>query len=210
MNVYVSLAKLAVESYIKDKKIISPSENLPEEFSSGELAEPLNKKSGVFVTIEKGKQLRGCIGTYLATKENVAEEIIHNAIAASTEDYRFGPIKKEELPELSYTVYILNKPELVLEKDISDPPKFFFEKLRRAGLDPKKYGILVKTIPVSEPESDVVFNGHTPLKSGLLLPDLEGVDTVKQQISIACQKGDIDLTVEKIIIYKFTVEKYAQ
>jgi len=210
MNIYVSLAKLAVESYIKDKKIISPSENLPEEFTGSEFAKLLNKKSGIFVTIEKGKQLRGCIGTYLATKENVAEEIIHNAIAAATEDYRFGSIQREELPELSYTVYILNKPKLVLEKDISDPPKIFFEKLRRAGLDPKKCGILVKTMPILEPGTDVASNSHTPPKSGLLLPDLEGVDTIEQQIFIACQKGDINLTVEKIIIYKFTVEKYVQ
>jgi len=47
-----------------------------------------------------------------------------------------------------------------------------------------------------------------PHKSGLLLPDLEGVDTVEQQISIACQKGGINPIAEKIVIYKFTVEKY--
>ena len=169
MNPYVSLAKLAVEN-----------------------KESLNRKSGVFVTIEKEGQLRGCIGTYLPTKENIAEEIIFNAIAAATEDYRFGPIQEKELSSLSYTVYLLNKPELVLKKEVSDPPKFFFEKLRRARLDPKKYGIIVKTV----------------LKSGLLLPGLDGIDTIEQQISIACQKGGIDPNCERIIIYKFTVEKY--
>jgi len=116
------LAKLSVETYIKEKKIIEPPVGLPEEF--------LRKKSGVFVTIEKEGDLRGCIGTYLPIHKNIAEEIIHNAIAAATEDYRFDPIRKEELPHLTYTVYILSEPELI--KDIKE-------------LDPPKYGIIVKT-----------------------------------------------------------------
>jgi AmmeMemoRadiSam system protein A len=187
MNLYVLLAKTAVENFIKEKKIIVPPKDLPEEF--------LFKKAGSFVTIEKKKELRGCIGTYLATKENIAQEIIYNAIAAATEDYRFQSIQKEELPELSYIVYILNKPELV--KNIKE-------------LDPKKYGIIVKTAPIScSNGTDVAFNGHAAVKSGLLLPDLEGIDTIEQQISIACQKGGINPEMEKVMIYRFTVEKYS-
>jgi AmmeMemoRadiSam system protein A len=189
------LAKKTVEVYVKEGKIISPPEDLTGEF--------LEKKSGTFVTIKKeifdlirDKQieiLRGCIGTYLPTKENIAKEVISNAIAAATEDYRFGPVRKEELPHLSYTVYILRKPQLV--KDLKE-------------LDPRKYGIIVKTIPITQGGTDVVFNGHLPYKSGLLLPDLKGVDAVEKQISIACQKGGINPTKEKILIYKFTVKKY--
>jgi uncharacterized protein (TIGR00296 family) len=197
MNPLVLLTKEAVENYIKDGKIILPPSDLPEEL--------LKRKAGTFVTIEKdgsahsgeprqGRELRGCIGTYLPTKENIAREIIGNAIAAATEDYRFGPIKKEELPFLSYTVYILSEPELI--KNTKE-------------LDPKKFGIIIKTIPITSPTGiDVVFNGHFVPKSGLLLPDLEGVDTVEKQISIACQKGGINPTKEKILIYKFFVEKY--
>ncbi len=170
MNPYVFLAKSAVENFIRERKIISPSKNLPKEF--------FERKAGVFVTIEKNGELRGCIGTYLATKKNIAKEIIYNAIAASTEDYRFGPITEKELPYLSYTVYILSEPELI--KDISE-------------LNPKKFGIIVKTIQN---------------KTGLLLPDLEGVETAKQQISIACQKGSIDISKEKILTYRFIVERY--
>jgi len=186
MNYHVLLAKEAVENHIREGKIISLPEDLPEEL--------LERKAGTFVTIEKSGELRGCIGTYLPVRRNIAEEIIHNAIAAATEDYRFGHIQEEELPYLSYTVYILSEPELV-------------KKIKE--LDPKKFGIIVKTIPITYPDgTDVVFNGHLPYKSGLLLPDLEGVETVEKQISIACQKGGIDLTREKIIIYRFTVAKY--
>ena len=186
MHPLVSLAKLSVENYVRERKIISSAEDLPEEF--------LSRKAGTFVTIEKDGKLRGCIGTYLPTKENITEETIHNAIAAAAEDYRFGPIREEELPHLSYTVYILGEPELV--KGIKE-------------LDPKKYGIIVKTIPIKGPTGiDVVFNGHFVAKTGLLLPDLEGVDIIEKQISIACQKGGIDPLREKILIYRFTVEKY--
>ena len=203
MNPYISLAKMAVESFIKEKKIISPPEELPGEF--------LTRRAGTFVTIEKNGELRGCIGTYLPTKINIAQEIIHNAVAAAIEDYRFGPIQKTELPYLSYTVYILSEPELV--KDIKE-------------LNPKKFGIIIKTTPFvypsgseeekreqdlfDHPNKDVVFDDKTPFKSGLLLPDLEGIDTIEQQISIACQKGGINPGKEKIIIYRFSVEKYVQ
>jgi len=203
MDQYVLLAKSAVENYIKKGEIISVPGNLPEEMSK--------RKAGVFVTIEKKGELRGCIGTYLPTRINIAEEIIHNAVAAASEDYRFGQIKKDELPYLSYTVSILSYPE-----EIRD--------LRT--LDPKKFGIIVKTSPFVFPsQEDVVgeedksssspfaaawvFNGHVPFKSGLLLPDLPGVDSAEKQFIIACDKGQIDPEKEKVFIYRFTVEKHA-
>ena len=171
-NPYISLAKSAVETYIKKKKVIKVPDGLLEEM--------ISKKAGTFVTIKKDGDLRACIGTYLPTKENIAEEIIQNAITAATEDYRFGPVQKQELPYLTYSIYILEKPELT--KDIKE-------------LDPKKYGIIVKTL-------------DHPLKSALLLPDLDGINTVEQQISVTCQKGGIDPAKEKTVIYKFKVEEY--
>jgi AmmeMemoRadiSam system protein A len=169
MNPLSNLAKAAVENYIEDKKIISVPANFPKEF--------LERQAGVFVTIEKGGNLRGCIGTYLPARENVGEEIIHNAISAATEDWRFGKVSKTELPHLSYMVYILGKPERV--SDISE-------------LDPKKYGVILRAQD----------------RCGLLLPDLEGVDTVAEQLKICCQKGNIILKEDNPTIYRFTVEKY--
>jgi len=185
MSPLVSLAKSAVEAYIIDGKIISPPDILPGEF--------LKRRAGAFVTIEKNRKLRGCIGTYSATKKNIVEEIIHNAISAAINDYRFNPIKVGELAELSYTVYILTEPELV--RDISE-------------LNPKKFGIIVKGQGFSSP--DVIFSpAPRPYqKTGILLPDLEGIDTAEKQISIVCQKAEIDSNRENIIIYRFSVEKY--
>ncbi len=196
MNPYIQLAKKAIETYIKEEKIISPPADLPDEF--------FKSRAGVFVTIEREIQgisrdeqkrvLRGCIGTYLPTKENIAKEIISNTIAAAVKDYRFNPVKEEELPYLVYTVYVLSEPEQV--KDLKE-------------LDPEIYGIIVKTIPISESKrNDKVLNGHFTPKTGLLLPDLEGIDSAEKQISIACQKAGIDSKKEKISLYRFTVKKY--
>ncbi|MBC8015025.1 MAG: AmmeMemoRadiSam system protein A [Sporomusaceae bacterium] len=58
-------------------------------------------------------------------------------------------------------------------------------------LDPQKYGVIVR-------------KGG---RSGLLLPMLEGVDTVDEQISIAMQKAGISAE-EEIELYRFTVVRY--
>ena len=137
------------------------------------------QKSGVFVTIHnKNEDLRGCIGTFMPIQKNVAEEIIQNAVSACSRDHRFSPITPEELPNLKYEVSLLSEPEEV--RDVS-------------GQDPEKYGLIVRTA-----------DG----KAGLLLPDLDGVDTVDQQIEICCQKGGIDPANDKLIFYRFTVEKH--
>lgn len=170
MDPYISLAKQTIEQFVKNKRIIEVPKDLPEEFFS--------RKAGVFVTIRKASQLRGCIGTNLPSQKNIAEEIIHNTIAACSKNSRFLPVSKEELPELSYEVSILSKPKL-----IEDTNK----------LDPKKNGIIVKCL-----------DG----RCGLLLPDIDGIETVDQQIFIASQKGEINPLLDKIQLYYFTVEKH--
>jgi uncharacterized protein (TIGR00296 family) len=190
----VELAKNAVKVYLKEGKKILPPEEFPEEF--------LKKKAGVFVSLHKVKNgqevLRGCIGTYLPTKENIALETIENAILAATEDPRFEPLKIEELPEIIFTVYILSSPHLV--KEIKE-------------LDPKKFGIIVKSLPIKYKAvrgKEVIFDGLSPEKTGILLPDLEGIDTIEGQILIACQKANIDPFSEDFLIYKFEVQKFTE
>ncbi len=170
MDEYTKLAKEAVENYIKNKEIIKVPENLPSQF--------YNMKKGVFVTIHKDQELRGCIGTYLPTQENLAAEIISNAVAAASRDYRFLPISVKELPKLSYEVSILSEPVKI--KNIKNH-------------NSKKHGIIVRCA-----------DG----RCGLLLPDLEGVDTTEQQIFISCQKGGINPETDNYELYEFTVEKH--
>jgi len=185
MDEYVLLAKKAVESCVKEGKTIKAGKDLPKEL--------LENKAGVFVTIEYKNQLKGCIGTYLPTKINIAEEIISNAVAAATKDCRFEPVRKEELPYLSFSVYILSEPEPV--KNLK-------------GLDPKRFGIIVKTSPFIYPNENPVFDPDIVSKTGLLLPGLEGIEKAEDQFSIVCQKAGIDPEKEKVFIYRFSAKKH--
>jgi AmmeMemoRadiSam system protein A len=64
-------------------------------------------------------------------------------------------------------------PLLEYSVDVLSPPQGIQDI---SELDPKRYGVIVS------------FGG----RRGLLLPDLEGVDTAEQQVRIALQKGGID------------------
>ncbi len=167
MHPLVKLARDAIEAYVTDRRVIAPPQELTEE---------MKERAGAFVSIKKHGQLRGCIGTFLPTKTNLAEEVIRNAIAAATEDPRFPPVREDELKDLEVSVDVLSAPEPV--NDLSE-------------LDPKKYGVIVVKGP----------------RKGLLLPDLEGVDTVEEQLRIAKLKAGI-LPDEDCEIYRFNVRRY--
>ena len=150
---WVKLARLSLETFVRTGK---PLENLPD----GLPAEITSRSAGAFVSLHAHGQLRGCIGTTGPTTENVAREIVQNAVSACSRDPRFSPVRVAELDSLEYSVDVLGEPET-----ISSP----------AELDVKRYGVIVSC------------GG----RRGLLLPDLDGVDTVEQQIDIARRKGGI-------------------
>jgi AmmeMemoRadiSam system protein A len=86
-------------------------------------------QKGCFVSIKNADgSLRGCIGTFLPTRNGLAEEITANAASAATRDPRFPPMRAEELSGVRISVDILSEPELV-----------------RPGmrLDPNVYGVIV-------------------------------------------------------------------
>lgn len=149
---YVALARKSLESFVREGKMIEIPEELPKEMKT--------ERAGVFVSIKKDGQLRGCIGTIAPTRENIAGEIIYNAISSGTEDPRFFPVEATELGSLVYSVDVLKKPEPI--NSIKE-------------LDVERYGVIVRS-------------GH---RSGLLLPNLEGVNTPEEQINIALQKAGI-------------------
>ena len=149
---YVALARETLEAYVKSNKTIPAPARLP--------GEMLEERAGVFVSIKKFGQLRGCIGTISPVRKNIAEEIINNAISAGTQDPRFDPVEENELGNLVYSVDVLMKPEVIITID---------------ELDVVKYGVIVRS----------------GMRSGLLLPNLEGVDTPEKQVAIALQKAGI-------------------
>lgn len=72
------------------------------------LDEALKPPMAVFVSIKNGGALRGCIGNLVATRDSLAEEIIHYAGQAAGHDPRFSPVGSEELPRLTISVDVLS------------------------------------------------------------------------------------------------------
>ncbi len=166
MSPLTKLARETVETYVTERKIPQVKELTPE----------MKERAGVFVSIHKLGELRGCIGTFEPTTENVSQEIINNAISSATQDPRFSPITPAELKDLDYSVDVLTRPEPIESQ---------------GQLDPRKYGVIVQC----------------GWRRGLLLPDLEGVDTVDYQIDICRQKAGIAPD-EPIKLYRFEVKRY--
>ena len=165
---WVRLAWQSVESYVTKRRVVKVPDGLPDELTG--------TRAGAFVSIHKQGQLRGCIGTIAPTRDNLAEEIIGNAVSAAARDPRFDPIRPDELPFLEITVDVLGEPE-----DIDSA----------AQLDVKRYGVIVS-------------RGS---KRGMLLPDLDGVDTPEQQIDIARRKAGIGPG-EKVSLQRFEVVRH--
>lgn len=147
----VQLARTTIVSYVRLHKVVAPP---------AVLAPEMQQRAGVFVSLHRGGELRGCIGTIAPTQASVAQEIIANAISAATRDPRFPPVRPDELDDLEISVDVLTPAEPISST---------------SELDPKRFGVIVEL-------------GY---RRGLLLPDLEGVDTVEYQVEIALRKAGI-------------------
>ena len=166
---WVRLARASLETFVRTgKRLDALPDGLPGEMTS--------QSAGAFVSLHVRGRLRGCIGTTGPTRENVAWEIVQNAISACSRDPRFDPVRPDELDSLEYSVDVLREPE-----PISSPEE----------LDVKKYGVIVSC------------GG----RRGLLLPNLEGVDSIGQQIDIARQKGGISSR-ERYTLERFEVVRH--
>ncbi len=165
-NELVDLARRTIETYVNEGRTLAPPP----------LSTPdLPARAGAFVSLHRGGELRGCIGTIEPTESDLAHEVVRNAIQAAVCDPRFPPLEASELADLDVKVDVLHPTE----------------GCEFADLDPKRYGV-------------VVTCGH---RRGLLLPDLEGVDTPEQQVTIACRKAGISPD-EPIVLERFRVDRH--
>ncbi|MEE9248788.1 MAG: AmmeMemoRadiSam system protein A [Dehalococcoidia bacterium] len=138
----VSLAREAVEEYVQYGSAKESPEGLSEE---------MRKRAGVFVSIKRSGELRGCVGTTEPMKSNLAEEVIASALGAATRDLRFPPISPHELPDLEYSVYVLSPLEPV--PDIAQLEPRAFGLVVRSG---SRAGLLLPGLePVKTPEQQI-------------------------------------------------------
>jgi len=140
----------------------------------------LAERSGAFVTLrELSGSLRGCIGTIEPVCLTVAAEIIQNAISAATSDPRFPRVRRLELSNLTYGVDVLSEAESVDGFD---------------ALDPAIFGVTIEA-----------RDG----RRGLLLPCINGIDTVDQQWKAVHAKARIAIG-EAVSIKRFTVIRFGK
>lgn len=138
------------------------------------------KSSGCFVSIHTLDKdlLRGCVGTIMPTHKSLGGEIIANSVEAAFHDPRFQPITKDELDNLKYSVDVLGKIEAIKSEE---------------ELNVKKYGVIVRS--------------NDMIRSGLLLPNLDGIHDTTTQIQIAKEKAGIAPD-EDALLYRFTSERF--
>ncbi len=168
-DAYVRLARTAVNTWITEGRRPELPSGLPDEMFC--------ERAGVFVSLHKDGQLRGCIGTIEAARRNIADEIIENGISAATRDPRFRAVQPNELEALEISVDVLGMPEKIRSKD---------------ELDVKRYGVIVS-------------KGH---RRGLLLPNLDGVDSVDEQVSIALKKAGLSEREKNYEMERFEVVRH--
>ena len=142
------LARRAIESWLQGRALRPEEQAVP--------AAP------VFVSLhDKSGDLRGCMGTLVATEVDVCKETARCAVLSAAKDPRFAPLTRSELEHVHIDVTVLCPLEAI------DGPE---------SLDPKRYGVVV---------SDAKG------RRGVLLPDIEGIDDVETQLSIAKRKAGI-------------------
>ncbi len=118
-------------------------------------------QTGVFVTLKKGGNLRGCIG-YVIGMKPLYEEVIENSYNAAFRDPRFPPLEKSEFKDIKIEISVLTVPEPVVSVDDI--------VVGRDGLIIEKgfsKGLLLPQVPVEWGWDRDEFLKHTCNKAGL-------------------------------------------
>jgi len=156
----VRLARRTIETYLRSRRK-PPAPKVPDK---------LRERCGVFVTLTKGGELRGCIGQPLP-KMPLVEAVIDSAVSSAVSDPRFLPVTVEELQEVQVEVSVLTPPELIKVEDPRDHPKHV--EIGRHGLIVEwagRAGLLLPQVPIEWGWDAREFLSQTCMKAGLM-PD---------------------------------------
>lgn len=162
----VKLAREALTAYVKRKEIINP-------YLHGVFGE----RRGVFVTLEKNGELRGCIG-YPRAVLPLGRAIVDSAINAGTRDPRFPRVRPEELDDITIEVTVLTEPQ-VIDGDKKTLPERV--QIGRHGLIVTRgmcSGLLLPQVATEYGFDSVDFLCQTCLKAGLPVDAWLDDDTV--------------------------------
>lgn len=94
----LNIARETLTTYMEDGKIFKPAKS--------SMDKNLLQQAGAFVTLTRHGQLRGCIGTFKPSGA-VCETVRDMAISAASKDYRFDPVRREELEKIEIEISVL-------------------------------------------------------------------------------------------------------
>jgi uncharacterized protein len=120
-SILLRLARQALESGVRRQPL--------ERLDLDALPERLREPGASFVTLTERDILRGCVGA-LEAYQPLAEDVREHAIAAALEDYRFPPVRAEDIPWIKIEVSRLTAPVALEVDEPEDLPK-----LLRPGVD---------------------------------------------------------------------------
>lgn len=156
-EILVKTARSVVTEYLKTGKRLVLLEDFKSKFSYN---------SGVFVTLNKAEDLRGCIG-FPTPERKLYQSLADAAIASATEDPRFPPVIYEELSDISFEITVLTPPEEIsVENTLEYPTKI---RVGRDGLIVRwefGSGLLLPQVPVEYDWNEEEFLNHTCEKAG--------------------------------------------
>ncbi len=162
----VTTARKTVEGLFTNGHLVSSPREYPRIFDTN---------AGVFVTINKAngaeKELRGCIGFPYPDKPLI-EALVRAAAASATEDPRFPPVSREELPKVVFEVSVLTPPEQINVASPRELPQKI--KVGSDGLIVRwayGSGLLLPQVPVEYGWDAEEFLGNACMKAGAT-PDI--------------------------------------
>lgn len=154
----VQLSKDTIKYYLENEKIMVKPTDYPIE---------LDEKLGVFVTLNKNNNLRGCIG-FAEPIKTAIDATMEVALAAAFNDPRFPEVIDKEYNDLDFEVTVLTKPEMI---EVAHPNQYFDEiEIGRDGLIIQKgyaRGLLLPQVAVENAFTVEDFLDHTCMKAGI-------------------------------------------
>lgn len=152
----IKLARDSISSYFSNSE--AKVNGLRKEFSD---------IVGVFVTLNKSGELRGCIG-FPEGVYPLYDGVINAARSAAFSDPRFMPLEKEEINSIDIEISVLSKPERIKVKKAEDYIKEI--KVGRDGLIARSSygsGLLLPQVATEYNWDGKTFLEQTCVKAGL-------------------------------------------
>lgn len=134
-KIALQIARKALEAHFEDKDYIPPASPV-RGFASNGASQPIfQEKRGVFVTLKKHGQLRGCIGNFTPSI-SLADNIKEMTLSAAFNDPRFLPLEKTELKDVEIEISVLSPMQKIDSPDLIEIGKHgvYVRKGARSGV----------------------------------------------------------------------------